>query len=100
MNSAEEEIRRLRESLEKSQKEHDKVRQEITNAKNLRRLDDEKHNEHKEEINKLKEELEKERHEAKKRKEEEIKRLLENLDKANAEKENYKSMYENKCIVM
>ncbi|XP_047064238.1 immune-associated nucleotide-binding protein 9-like [Lolium rigidum] len=100
LNSTEEEIRRLRDSLEKSQKEHDNVRQEITNAENLKRLDDEKHNEQKEEINKLKEELEKERQEAKKRTEQEIKRLMESLEKANAEKDNYKSMYEKKCIIM
>ncbi|CAM0904542.1 unnamed protein product [Alopecurus aequalis] len=96
----EEEIRRLRESLEKSQKEHDNVCQEIVNAENLRRLDDEKHTEQKEEINKLKEELEKARQETMLRSEMEIKRLMESLEKANAEKDNYKSMYENKCIVM
>ena len=91
-NSTEEEIRRLRESLETSQKEHDSVRQEIINAENLRKIDDEKHNEQKEEINKVKEELEKARQKAILRLEKEIKRLMESIEKANAEKDNYKSM--------
>ncbi|XP_037455905.1 pathogen-related protein-like [Triticum dicoccoides] len=42
LNSTEEEIRSLRERLEKSQKVYDSVKQEMINAENLRRREKEK----------------------------------------------------------
>ncbi|XP_048535082.1 immune-associated nucleotide-binding protein 9-like [Triticum urartu] len=100
LNSTEEEIQRLKERLEKSQKEHDNVKQEMTNAENLRRLEEQKMEEQKVEINNLREELEKARQVEMERKEKEIQRLMESLDLANKEKDNYRTMYGNKCIVM
>ena len=72
----------------------------MTNAENLRRLEEQKMKHQKLEINNLREELEKARQVEMERKEKEIQRLMESLDLANKEKDNYRTMYENKCIVM
>ncbi|KAM3297414.1 hypothetical protein ACQJBY_039346 [Aegilops geniculata] len=100
LNNTEDEIRMLRETLEKTQKEHDNVKQEMAKAENLRWRDEEKRNEQKEKINNLKEKLKKARREELSRKEKKIQKLMESLDLANKEKDKYKTMYDNKCIVM
>ncbi|XP_044422010.1 immune-associated nucleotide-binding protein 9-like [Triticum aestivum] len=101
LNSTEEEIRSLRERLEKSQKVYDSVKQEMINAENLRRREKEKRNSQKLENGILRQALEKARRDIEmSRKEKEIEWLRESLKLANKEKENYKSMYEKKCIIM
>ncbi|KAF7087543.1 hypothetical protein CFC21_090725 [Triticum aestivum] len=98
LSRQEKEIRRLREKLAKSRKQHDNVKQEITNAEMLRRLVEVKVNEQNEEMTKLREELDKARQEEMSCKEE-IQRLKESLKKSEKEHDNVKQELKNsECL--